>query len=332
MNTRLLLGPLLLAITFHPFALPGDAWGKNVNVNIASAGGDPLWRVYDANGKLLTKPPQNVCLRDTSPPNCPATGATKFEHRSPGDWPADLTSIKGAKWIWAPGINGQTSPAANAEFTFEHDFILCKPLQDGTIYVAVDDSAEVFLNGSSTPVLTSTSSRVLSTTTIPISSLHKFIDLTPNTIAIKAKNVYLDWCAATDNYQCNPAGMVFGTSFPDEQPSCTGSRRQILEHGECEHYCPTGQSGTTGCCYCGLFVSMNNCTTQPQACTSYTFSSWSACGPDGQQTRTVTDKTPTGCIGDPSTEALTQACPYVPQTCTSFTYSAWGECHREQRT
>ena len=47
----------------------------------------------------------------------------------------------------------------------------------------------------------------------------------------------------------------------------------------------------------------------PVVCTGYTYSAWSACGANGQQTRTVTANTPSGCSGTPSTAAvLTQAC------------------------
>ncbi len=56
---------------------------------------------------------------------------------------------------------------------------------------------------------------------------------------------------------------------------------------------------------------------------SYTYSAWSACQPDGTQTRTITSSSPAGCTGSP---VLTQSCTYGGTTCTSFTYSAWGAC------
>lgn len=71
----------------------------------------------------------------------------------------------------------------------------------------------------------------------------------------------------------------------------------------------------------------DTCMSRPPTCTGYTFSAWSACSTDGQQTRTVTGNTPAGCTGTPPTQpVLTQACTYVPPTCTDFTYSAWGQC------
>ena len=63
------------------------------------------------------------------------------------------------------------------------------------------------------------------------------------------------------------------------------------------------------------------------ACTGYTYSAWSACGANGQQTRTVTGNTPTGCTGTPSTPAvLTRACTPAPVACAGYTYSAWSVC------
>jgi len=47
---------------------------------------------------------------------------------------------------------------------------------------------------------------------------------------------------------------------------------------------------------------------EPQPCT-YTYSSWSACQPNGTQTRTLISQTPNGCTGTP---VLSQSCTYVP--------------------
>jgi hypothetical protein len=66
----------------------------------------------------------------------------------------------------------------------------------------------------------------------------------------------------------------------------------------------------------------------PTACT-YTYSDWSACPPDGTQTRSVISSSPDGCTGTP---ILTQSCTYgqpPPATCESFTYSDWGACQAD---
>jgi hypothetical protein len=65
----------------------------------------------------------------------------------------------------------------------------------------------------------------------------------------------------------------------------------------------------------------------PAACTGYTYSAWSACGANGQRTRTVIGNTPAGCTGTPATApVLTQACTPSPTACTGYTYSAWSGC------
>jgi len=61
-------------------------------------------------------------------------------------------------------------------------------------------------------------------------------------------------------------------------------------------------------------------------CTSFTYSAYGACRPDGTQVRTVLASLPAGCAsGAPVT---VQACTYLPPSpaCTSFTYSAYGAC------
>ena len=49
------------------------------------------------------------------------------------------------------------------------------------------------------------------------------------------------------------------------------------------------------------------------ACTDYTYSAWSACDTNGQQSRTQTGYLPANCTGTPSAQpVLTQTCNYVP--------------------
>jgi len=66
-------------------------------------------------------------------------------------------------------------------------------------------------------------------------------------------------------------------------------------------------------------------------CTNRAYSSWSVCT-NGNQTRTVTSVTPSGCTGG-TTEALQQTCNSGSAgACTSFGYSAWSACMNGQRT
>jgi hypothetical protein len=62
------------------------------------------------------------------------------------------------------------------------------------------------------------------------------------------------------------------------------------------------------------------------SCTSFTYSAFGDCRPDGTQARTVQTSSPSGCTG--GTPALTQACDHTPpaNTCTSFTYTAFCPC------
>lgn len=71
----------------------------------------------------------------------------------------------------------------------------------------------------------------------------------------------------------------------------------------------------------------------PAACTDYTYSAWSACDANGQQTRTVIGNTPDGCSGTPSAApVLTQSCTPAPVACADYTYSAWSACANGQQT
>ena len=61
-------------------------------------------------------------------------------------------------------------------------------------------------------------------------------------------------------------------------------------------------------------------------CTSFVYTDWTECQPDGTQSRTVTSSLPDGCSdGDP---VLEQTCTYNggSETCTSFVYTDWTEC------
>ena len=149
-RTSIVIKAIQLA-SLLPFTLPAAA--QSVTTNVHS---DSTWTVSDTNGSYLGNA-QNVCLNATAPSNCPAA-ATLYGYRLPA-WTADLSSIPGATWIWAPKITGTTSPAANAEFTFQKQFNICGAPQGGKIWVAVHGSVDVLLNGKR--VLNSTSDAAL---------------------------------------------------------------------------------------------------------------------------------------------------------------------------
>lgn len=264
-RTSMMMKAILLVALLFTFALPIDVHA--VTINIVS---DTTWTVSDSNGTDLGNA-QNVCLNATAPSNCPA-GATLYGYPHGGGWTADLSSILGATWIWAPNITGTTSPAANAEFTFQKQFYLCGAPRDGTISVAADNSAEVSINGAPAPGLTSASHSALSFVNIPASSFARGL----NTIQVKVKNAANPADCGSGQYQCNPAGVVVGASFADALrawPTCTSGGRTFTV-GEFEPLsCPSGQTGTKARpCVCtgnnGIWgPPFNTCATPPATCT-----------------------------------------------------------------
>jgi len=256
---------VILATLLLTSVLPVDV--KAVSINIVS---DTSWTVSDANGDPLPSNAQNVCLNATTPSNCP-TGATLYGYTRVG-WIANLSSIPGATWIWAPDITGSTSSAANAEFTFQKEFYLCGAPQGGTISVAADDSAEVFINGAPMPVLTSSSHSMLSSATILASNFVQGL----NIIQVKVKNGLNPSDCGAGEYRCNPAGFVLGASFADALnawPTCT-SNGKTFTVGQFETLsCPAGQTGSkTRPCVCigsnGIWgPTSSTCTTPPTTCT-----------------------------------------------------------------
>ncbi|MEO7427256.1 MAG: hypothetical protein ABI036_18860 [Fibrobacteria bacterium] len=188
------------------FTLLAPSIVQAVTVNIVS---DATWSVLDTNMNDLGTA-QQVCLSPTSPANCPTT-ATKYGYPYPG-WNTNLTTIPGAKWIWASNITGATTGAANATFIFTKQFYLCGSPTSGSISVAADNAAEVFLNGIS--IGTSSGFSTLSTFTISASKIAAGL----NVIKIQATNA-ANPPNCIGNYQCNPAAMVFGASFADALPA-----------------------------------------------------------------------------------------------------------------
>lgn len=242
---------------------------------------------------------------------------------------------------WTPPNFTPATPAGPARFTFKSkEFYVCEPPVGGTIYVAADNRAEVFINGNSVSPgqPSSTAHDQISQFSVPASYLYSsslLLGLRSNRIEVKAENDPISPGPPPDysTYQTNPAGVLLGASFEYAgDPPCPGYNGGTYKNGEFEKLadCPPGKygGGLGHTCLCGSWVSIGSlgdkCVSLPPTCTGYTYSDWSACGTDGQQTRTVTDKTPAGCTGTPSTQpVLTQAC--TPPTCT-FTYSAWGQC------
>jgi hypothetical protein len=234
---------------------------------------DTFWTVVDP-AMNNTEKAQAVCLNANSPSNCP-TGATNFGYAYPG-WTADLAPIQGAKWIWAPNLDGETSPAAGQEFTFRTPFYLCgPPSEGGTVWVAADNYAEVKVNGHS--ILTSQSSDTLSTAAVPLSVVNTGL----NVLEVVSRNAANPPDCSSDEYNCNPAGFVLGASFKDS----------LSELPKCSHLGMTfkaGQSQTRSCSAPLAGTQVRTC-----LCASPTFAFWS----DYSQTCTAAQPTCTGLGG-----------------------------------
>ena len=77
-------------------------------------------------------------------------------------------------------------------------------------------------------------------------------------------------------------------------------------------------------CSWGTSFSYSVVNPAPATCTSWTYSDWSSCSNNGQQTRSTISSSPNSCAcGSP---VLTQSCTYTPPACTSWTYSDWSTC------
>jgi hypothetical protein len=285
----------LLGVSLFTFVLVVNA--QDVQVPIVS---DTSWTVIDANGNSLGNA-QIVCLNATSPPNCPANA---MQYGYPGNaWTANLSNLPpGAVWIWVPGITGTTAGAANADFFLQHPLLFCGPPQDTTIFVAADNFAEVFVNNRS--VVKSTDWSTLSSGTVLGSSLVSSPGV--NSITVHIKNDADPGDCTSDQYKCNPAGVVLGAAFSDtlnKWPTCTGNQTQpndigqVFQVGQTQPIaCTQGQSGF-----------------QFQACgcvavAGQSFGTWS---PTQGMCVTPTCTNPTGNVGDVQTSQCTP-----PQTGT----------------
>jgi len=166
-----------------------------VTITIASG---PAWSVYwDADLTDLPGSARVVCLRRTpepTPGNCPGS-ATSWDAAGTGGWRA---SLSGASWMWAPGITKDSWNADDDDFYFLRCFDVAGEPMSGTLEMAVDHGANIYVNG----------------TWIRWASGHngvKSVDIAPyigtgeNCITIWAENA--DGCGDCQ-YQDNPAGLL----------------------------------------------------------------------------------------------------------------------------
>ena len=202
-------------------ALPSLAFahGKVRTEDFAS---DRNWRVYTEVPQSATRQgpnflgkAQRVCLNAAAPSPCPAD-ATLYGYAGTG-WTANLSAIPDARWIWASGVTGTTSPADLARYVFAHDVSIPRRavVVEAWLWVSADDLAAVSVNG--TPIGTVGSIVDPGVSSMAQSALTRFniaAALTGgrNTVAVLGQNGPRSFgpCLIACSYAQNPAGVVFG--------------------------------------------------------------------------------------------------------------------------
>ena len=202
--------PSDVATTNQEVAAPSAA--KHHGIALAS---DTNWDVYNSPGlerKAYLGKAQRVCSNPTSPAGCPA-GATDYGYGG-ADWSARIDACEGkARWIWAPGVTGASSPAEFVEYYFVNHVSVPNRPSSAQVIVAVDDQAEVIINGTAVGAIGSLTDVNVAwenqnkSTAINIDSA---LVTGMNTITIRASNGSGAFTSCTNcTYQQNPAGVVF---------------------------------------------------------------------------------------------------------------------------
>ena len=202
--------------------------------DLITIGSDATWNVYASDPgtppAVLLGTAQAVCLNAAAPNPCPA-GAVVWGASSAAGWLADLSTIPGSQWVWAPGLTGASTPASPAQFFFATSFTLPGPPRAGSVGVAADDLAEVLVNGTSAGVVGSITDSIAAA---QARNTLTTIDVTPllmpgaNNIVVRAANgppAFAGCDPGPCTYAQNPAGVVVGGSFafgpPNHPPDCS---------------------------------------------------------------------------------------------------------------
>jgi hypothetical protein len=157
----------------------------------------------------LQGPAREVCLNANDPPNCPA-GALLFNlsYTSPA-WTGG-ESIPNAHWIWRSDV-ALTSPASMQVAIFEKTFAI-GPNATGSLQIAADDFAAVFVNDVPIGTVGSTSDVNVAETSHATGTM---LNLTPalqsgtNVVTIAGQNGPYGCGSSTCSYSADPAGAVF---------------------------------------------------------------------------------------------------------------------------
>jgi hypothetical protein len=211
---------VLLLVGVQPVLAQQDS---GTTIRLAS---DTTWTAFSMASDTFSSVPlghaQFVCLNAFAPSPCP-DGATLYGSPATASqsWTADLSSIPGAHWIWAPGITSDTSPAELQQFLFTKSFDLATAPTAASISVAADDFAEVRVNGhvvGTNGSITDVSVAGRAQNTLVTFDLRSLLSAGQNTIAIRGRNgpaSFSGGCSAHCTYAATPAAVVFGGSIAE---------------------------------------------------------------------------------------------------------------------
>jgi hypothetical protein len=181
----------------------------------------PGWLSYDgtlsSTGASFTLaqvlgPAVDVCLNAADPANCPSA-ALLYGYPGTGHWTGGDT-FPAASWIWRSDV-APASTAPGQVAIFVKTFMIGANAT-GSIQVAVDDYAAVFVNDVAIGSLGSTSDVSVAApahTTGTVLDLTPALQAGPNTVVVAAQNG--PWgCSSTPcPYTQDPAGVVFQGAF-----------------------------------------------------------------------------------------------------------------------
>ena len=176
------------------------------------------WTVTAISSNGLPKALGNaeaVCLNAGSPTNCPS-GAVLYG--SPDAWFANLSSIPGAIWIWAPGVRGTTPQADLQTFWFTRNFLVRAKPVTATLSIGADNYTEIMINGQLVGAhgsVTNAQAGLNSHNVLRKFSVQNFLHTGVNQMVIRAQNGPSSFVGTCNpcTYAENPAGVVLGLNI-----------------------------------------------------------------------------------------------------------------------
>jgi hypothetical protein len=150
----------------------------------------------------------DVCLNSGDPTNCP-TGAFLYDYATSGSWVGGQTFPQ-AYWIWRPDV-ALTATAPSQVAIFRKNFVI-GPNATGSMQIAADDFAAVFVNGVAVGSIGSVTDGSLAVaahsgpTTIDLTSA---LQTGTNAVVVAAENGPYGCSSTPCTYAQDPAAVVF---------------------------------------------------------------------------------------------------------------------------